>query len=167
MSGCSNQSIIPTRTVSRCTADAPDDRVRGPGRTGGPPASVTCLYPRGPGALSERRRKAVLAMIEQAYGRPLSGTELAASVGLSKGAFHRAFKVTFGVTPFRYLTRWRCEAAAKLMVTTDMSLLTIAVETGFYDQAHLCRQFRKAFGESPDRWRRQERDAAPRLTALG
>ncbi|WP_429242049.1 helix-turn-helix transcriptional regulator [Luteibacter sp. 621] len=105
-------------------------------------------------------------MIEQGYDRALTGGELAACAGLSKGAFHRAFKATFGTTPFRFLTRRRVEAAARLMVTTDMSLLTIAVETGFYDQAHLCRQFRKAFGESPDRWRRREREAG-RLAAHG
>ncbi|UPG92719.1 helix-turn-helix domain-containing protein [Luteibacter aegosomatissinici] len=100
----------------------------------------------------------VIALIEESFGRPLSGDEMAASVGLSKGAFHRAFKATFGLTPFRYLTRKRVEAAARLMLATNLNLGAIAADAGFYDQAHLCRQFRKVFGESPDRWRRRQRE---------
>lgn len=109
----------------------------------------------GRGTLSERRIQVVLEAIERSLESGMTGDQLAATVGLSKGAFHRAFRATFGTTPFRYLTRRRIEAAAALMLQTELPLGAIAVQCGFYDQAHLCRQFRKAFGESPMHWRQR------------
>lgn len=119
----------------------------------------------GRGTLSERRRNTVLQLIEQSLESGATGDQLAASVGLSKGAFHRAFKATFGVTPFRYLTRRRVEAAVVLMMDTSLNLGAIAAQSGFYDQAHLCRQFRKAFGESPTHWRGRHKKRSKRRYA--
>lgn len=119
----------------------------------------------GHGTLSERRRNTVLQLIEQSLESGATGEQLAASIGLSKGAFHRAFKATFGVTPFRYLTRRRVEAAVALMMDTSLNLGAIAAQSGFYDQAHLCRQFRKAFGESPTHWRGRHQQRSKRRYA--
>lgn len=116
---------------------------------------VTLERAEGPGTLSERRINAVLKAIEQSLESGATGEQLAASIGLSRAAFHRAFRATFGTTPFRYMTQRRIEAATALMVETELPLGAIAVQSGFYDQAHLCRHFQKAFGESPRHWRQR------------
>jgi AraC family transcriptional regulator len=41
------------------------------------------------------------------------------------------------------------------MMTSATSLSEIALIVGFSDQAHLCRLFRQAFGQSPGSWRRE------------
>jgi AraC family transcriptional regulator len=41
------------------------------------------------------------------------------------------------------------------MITSAASLSEIALSVGFSDQAHLCRLFRQAFGQSPASWRRE------------
>jgi Helix-turn-helix domain len=41
------------------------------------------------------------------------------------------------------------------MVISAVSLSEIALSVGFSDQAHLCRHFRAAFGQSPGNWRRE------------
>jgi AraC-like DNA-binding protein len=41
------------------------------------------------------------------------------------------------------------------MITSAEPLSEIALSVGFSDQAHLCRLFRQAFGQSPASWRRQ------------
>jgi AraC family transcriptional regulator len=43
------------------------------------------------------------------------------------------------------------------MMTSAASLSEIALSVGFSDQAHLCRLFRQAFGQSPASWRREHR----------
>jgi AraC-like DNA-binding protein len=49
------------------------------------------------------------------------------------------------------------ELAAQYMLATDASLSDIALTCGFTDQAHLCKQFRQAAGETPAAWRRARR----------
>ncbi len=53
-----------------------------------------------------------------------------------------------------YVVRRRLERACHLMITSSASLSEIALSVGFSDQAHLCRLFRPAFGQSPSSWRR-------------
>jgi AraC-like DNA-binding protein len=53
------------------------------------------------------------------------------------------------------VVRRRLEKACHLMITGAASLSEIALSVGFSDQAHLCRLFRQAFGQSPANWRRE------------
>jgi AraC-like DNA-binding protein len=50
------------------------------------------------------------------------------------------------------------------MITSAASLSEIALSVGFSDQAHLCRLFRQAFGQSPASWRR-EREVPDEVTS--
>ncbi len=61
----------------------------------------------------------------------------------------------FGEPPHAYVVRRRLEMACHLMITSTDSLSEIALSVGFSDQAHLCRLFRQAFGDSPSSWRRE------------
>jgi transcriptional regulator GlxA family with amidase domain len=45
----------------------------------------------------------------------------------------------------------------ELLIETDMPLTTIAVTTGFSDQAHFSRVFRKNVGVSPSVWQRNRK----------
>jgi AraC-like DNA-binding protein len=63
--------------------------------------------------------------------------------------------LTFGEPPHAYVVRRRLEKACELMMTNAASLSEIALSAGFSDQAHLCRLFRQAFGQSPASWRRE------------
>jgi len=61
------------------------------------------------------------------------------------------------------VVRRRLERACHLMMTGAEPLSEIALSVGFSDQAHLCRLFRQAFGQSPAHWRR-EREIPYELT---
>jgi AraC family transcriptional regulator len=81
----------------------------------------------------------------------LSG--LAAQNGYSKTHFLRIFKAATGLAPHQYIVRRRLERAKQLMRKRSLTLLEIALETGFAGHAHLSKSFRQHFGVNPSVFR--------------
>jgi AraC family transcriptional regulator len=79
---------------------------------------------------------------------------LAGIVGLSDGHFSRAFKVSTGVPPHRWLLNARVAKARDLLMQSKLSLAEISLAVGFADQAHFTRTFGSIVGTSPRAWQR-------------
>lgn len=97
----------------------------------------------------------VRSFIDKNLHRTIHTQDLSAVARRSPAHFSRSFKLTFGEPPHAYVVRRRLEKACHLMLTSSASLSEIALSVGFSDQAHLCRLFRQAFGQSPASWRRE------------
>jgi AraC family transcriptional regulator len=79
--------------------------------------------------------------------------DLAGSLGYSTSHFFRLFKRTYGVTPHQYVMSRRLAMAQKLIITTRLCLAEIALQAGFSDQSHLCRDFQRFAGLAPRAFR--------------
>ena len=90
-------------------------------------------------------------------------SDLSSVLQMSEAHFSRLFKLSFGESPHAFILRRRLELAARLMLESAATLSDIALQCGFTDQAHLCKQFRQAVGQSPAAWRRAQRGAAPQI----
>jgi AraC-like DNA-binding protein len=88
----------------------------------------------------------------------LSLADVASECGLSVSHFARAFRVTVGVAPHRWLLGRRLERARTLLAHEQMSLLDVALASGFADQSHFTRIFSREMGTSPGAWRRSLKD---------
>lgn len=97
----------------------------------------------------------VRAYIDGNLHRTIHIRDLSTIARRSPAHFSRKFKLAVGESPHAYVVRRRLEKACHLMVTSAASLSEIALNVGFSDQAHLCRLFRHAFGQSPANWRRE------------
>src|ERR1700684_4080568 len=97
----------------------------------------------------------VRAFIDKNLHRTIHTQDLSDVARRSPAHFSRSFKLTFGEPPHAYVVKRRLERACNLMVTSSASLSEIALSAGFSDQAHLCKLFRQAFGQSPANWRRE------------
>jgi AraC family transcriptional regulator len=97
----------------------------------------------------------VRAYIDSNLHRTIHIRDLSAVARRSPAHFSRKFKLAVGESPHAYVVRRRLEKACHLMMTSAVSLSEIALNVGFSDQAHLCRLFRQAFGQSPANWRRE------------
>jgi len=95
----------------------------------------------------------VLEAMLNDYAQPLSTTSLAAKVSLSVSQFNRQFRKKFHTTPRNYLTNVRMNAACHLLVSTDLPISHIALQTGFYDQSHFSNQFVRHRGVPPSHFR--------------
>ena len=100
----------------------------------------------------ERISRALLIM-EQHLSSPLSIAKLAAKVSLSTRQLERLFKEETGQSPQTAYLRLRLKHA-RWMMKTDMTLASIAAETGFVDGSHLSKAFKAAFGTNPSEDRR-------------
>lgn len=79
--------------------------------------------------------------------------ELAAAVGMPRFQLLRAFRRETGVTPHGYLLQLRLRCAQQLL-TAGYTVARAAAESGFYDQAHLHRHFRRTFAATPGQFAR-------------
>src|SRR5579859_8272818 len=100
-----------------------------------------------------QKRRASELLHENMHGR-IRLSDVAGECGLSVSHFARSFKTSFGISTHQWLLQHRIEHAKGLMVQTTMSLLEIAVQSGFNDQPAFTRTFEQFVGVSPGRWRR-------------
>ena len=101
-----------------------------------------------------QKRRASEILHENMHGR-IRLSEVARECGLSASHFARSFKTSFGVSTHQWLTQHRIEHAKELMAQSNVSLIDIAIQSGFNDQAAFTRTFHQLVGVSPGRWRRQ------------
>jgi AraC family transcriptional regulator len=107
------------------------------------------------GGLAAWQLLRVRAYIDSNLSRTIHVRDLSTVARRSPAHFSRKFKLAVGESPHAYVVRRRLEQACHLMMTSAASLSDIALSVGFSDQAHLCRLFRQAFGQSPANWRRE------------
>jgi AraC-like DNA-binding protein len=111
----------------------------------------------GRGRLLEWQARKVREYIDGHITGPVPVADLCALVQRSGAHFSRSFKRTFGESPHSFVMRRRVELAARYMLTTDAPLSDVALRCGFADQAHLCKNYRQAVGQTPAAWRRAHR----------
>ena len=104
----------------------------------------------------EARSRITHAKLLAAIGYMESHTEtlipmgkLAMSIGLSLRQLERLFKQHLQTTPARYYLELRLIRASHLVKQTNLSLLQIAVSTGFSSQSHFSRVYTRQFGHAP------------------
>ena len=114
----------------------------------------TATFPGERGRLLAWQARKVREHIERNIANRVLVADLCLLVRLSEAHFARSFRLTFGEPPHAFVVRRRLELASRYMIETEMSLSEIALLCGFADQAHLCRRFRDATGQSPAAWRR-------------
>lgn len=100
--------------------------------------------------------KRVVSFLTMRIDSSVRVSDLAAEVNLSPSHFARAFTIRLGLSPYTFIMKLRIERASELLLASDKSLAEIAFNCGLADQAHFSRLFRRFFGTTPSRWRREQ-----------
>jgi AraC-like DNA-binding protein len=110
-----------------------------------------------------RRIQEAIVFMEANFASRMTREELARVAGLSPCHFSRLFHALIGQTSHQYLLQCRLRNAQKLLLVDERpSFADIAAETGFADQAHFSRHFRRAFDKSPQEFRRAHKQTKQR-----
>jgi LacI family transcriptional regulator len=80
--------------------------------------------------------------------------EIATLVGVSRSVLQRRFRATLGRTINDELIRQRVKIAQHLLLETKLTLIDIALRSGFQHQEYMGVIFKKVIGMTPDGWRR-------------
>lgn len=130
-------------------------------------AFTSLLTRYGGGRAPDRLDSGVARRIQRRLAEDLTSTpgleELAEYAQMPRFQLLRAFRRETGTTPHRYLRQLRLRNAQQLL-TAGYSVAQAAADSGFHDQAHMHRHFRRTFAATPGSFSRngvQDRDGSP------
>lgn len=123
--------------------------------------------PQRPGSGDAARiARAVAGRLADQLTDPPTLTDLAADLGMSRYQVLRAFRDAMGMPPYAWLAQYRVNRARSLLVQ-GLRPAEAAVLTGFADQAHLTRWFRRTLGVTPGAFRNSVQDSGGRPPEAG
>ena len=105
------------------------------------------------GGLPPHRLRRVLEFMHANIDRPVTLEDLASCAGLSTSHFSHQFRASTGATPHRYLVGLRVERCKDILRNPKLSILEVAIASGFQNQQHFATVFRHLVGVSPSTYR--------------
>jgi AraC-like DNA-binding protein len=112
------------------------------------------------GGLAPAHLARVLDAIEARLAERLTIPTIAAVIPMSPFHFARAFRVSTGMPPHRYILERRLAVARETLATKAWPVATVARHTGFRTASHFTDVFRRYVGETPARYRTTARIAS-------
>lgn len=101
----------------------------------------------------DRIRSVILSM-NRNFKHEVDLEEYARTVGVSGSRFMHLFKESVGMSPYAYVLHLRLTRASDLLLASEAPISEIAFSVGFSDPLYFSRAFKKAFGQSPDLYRK-------------
>ncbi len=103
------------------------------------------------------RADQIACFIARHYPEPLTAQSIADAVGVHSNYAMSLFRETFGTTITSFITQHRISHAQRLLVTSEESILSIAMSAGFQSLSRFNEAFRKMCGCSPRDFRKSHR----------
>lgn len=105
-------------------------------------------------AAHAEQAEAAKSYLAKRLGESITLDQVARAVHASPFHLARVFRERTGVPIHRYLTRLRLRAAVERLAGGESNLAGLALELGFSSHSHFADAFRREFGRSPSRVRR-------------
>ena len=100
----------------------------------------------------------IVHYIEENYTDEISIEQLTFLVPLSRRNLEIKFKDEMGTSIYQFILQYRIEYFADLLLTTDLPLFDLALQSGFNDCKNISRIFKKIKGYTPIDFRKEFRD---------
>ncbi|MDL2231992.1 AraC family transcriptional regulator [Ruminococcaceae bacterium OttesenSCG-928-L11] len=118
---------------------------------------IEAFEPSVPAADGETIMESVLAYIHEHHRNPnFYLGQVADTFHISSNNLSQQFKRAVGVSPGKYVTALRIEAAKKLLVETALPVKEIALQVGFGDASSFIRKFKSITSVTPNQYRERK-----------
>ena len=102
--------------------------------------------------MTDPRLAEVLQILHTQYAGPVTVRDVAVQVHMDPDHLIRVFRGAMGLTPHRYLLRYRLHRAADLLAS-GVPVARAAEQTGFSEPSSLCHAMRREMGVNPSAFR--------------
>ncbi len=113
------------------------------------PESTTIILPIGELSSVER----IASFIAEHYTEPLPIAQIACEVNLHPNYAMSLFRKSFAISIVDYITQYRIAHAQRLLITTDLNVSQIAIESGFGSVSRFYTAFKAICSQSPGEYR--------------
>ncbi|MCC5982794.1 MAG: GlxA family transcriptional regulator [Rhodobacteraceae bacterium] len=103
----------------------------------------------------------VIEIMESHIEDPISPADLAHEVGMSTRQLERLFRRYLNRSPKRYYMELRLARARNLLMQTDMSVINVALASGFTSPSHFSKCYRAHYNTTPYRERGAQGSGSP------
>ncbi|MAT40542.1 MAG: AraC family transcriptional regulator [Ectothiorhodospiraceae bacterium] len=104
-----------------------------------------------------------LEIMHKAPGGSWTLETLAEEIGMSRTSFATRFKRLMGVSPMKYLARWRVQLAKHQLVKSKKAVYQIAFDLGYQSEAAFTKVFKKYMKTTPSAFRRRSTSDAVKV----
>lgn len=87
------------------------------------------------------------------YRESIDLKQIASLVSMAEGSLCRFFKMHTGITIFKYLNQIKIEFACNLLMDNNLSVLDVAIDSGFNNLSYFNKQFKPITGVTPKEYR--------------
>lgn len=101
------------------------------------------------------RLKGILQYVENHYQEPITQGEIAKKFYFNRDYFSRYFKASTGISFTKYLLGYRLQKAQADLLSSDSTILQIALRNGFTDDRRLITAFKAQYGITPLQFRKK------------
>jgi AraC-like DNA-binding protein len=98
-----------------------------------------------------RRISKAIGHLRDHLDEPLQMEDIARELGMSVSGFHHHFKSVTAMSPLQFQKQIRLQEARRLMLGENLDAASAAVRVGYEDPAYFSREYKKHFGEPPQR----------------
>ncbi|MEJ7860863.1 MAG: AraC family transcriptional regulator [Pyrinomonadaceae bacterium] len=101
----------------------------------------------------DHRIQEILKKIENDISQQFVIGDLAASVHMSVSRLQHLFKKEVQSSIVKYVNNLRLQKAREFLETSHLYVKEIRIKIGVIDEAHFIRDFKRKFGETPNKYR--------------
>jgi len=105
----------------------------------------------------KNRMKSIIDYVYENYKNNIRLEEISFKANLSPSHFAHEFKKETGMSFISFVNDIKLKKSTEILISTNLSIIEIAIELGFTDQSYFIRKFKSKYGITPFEYRKSSK----------